>query len=434
MTYIDEAEVAEALPEDSSFIAPYLDYAMSQNDAHILLHLGNALSLLSVAAPKDMGISLWGTIHKPNIYSLLVAKSSDGRKTTSIKMATRLLQEALIYRTSGGNEDPNLVSWNPLADQAGSPQVLLDSFKDKPEQLLVYEEMGQFLEQSAGTSDRNPFAMMRGAFTEAYDSGRIGRVTKKAGNRTQASGHRLVILGASNLAFLRRTTNADDWKTGFLARFHVFNVDDTYYDSPLRRRRDESDENEAARLHLNATYHSMLSMKRGADLQKTRQIYHPCTGLDADAKKIFSAFREEKERRKLAANEILQASFARADQLILKIAMLLAVENGKIWLTSWQVTEREMLPAVKILQLHLTALEQLGKAIDQRASKEWDDLVRVREAIRLAGPAGIKLGDVSEQVRMVIDNKFRVLISTLKEQKKIKNEGAFLVWCEEEES
>lgn len=405
MRYITEEAVAEALPDEPCFIRRYVEYAAEQTEAHLGLHLASGLTALAQAAPIDLHLPLFGTRLNANVYSLIVAPSRVGRKTTSIKISGDIIRGAQEWRDAQGRT----VFKEVIAPTPGSAEALIDAFADNPKQLLLYEEFGAFLQASNGDAGTNSFAKLRTAMTDAYDGTSLGRSTVRQ-KRRNVTNPRLSILAGVNREYLEGYTATIDWTAGFLARFFTMYIADEFYSSGNVRKRSLTSVDQDARRDVIQHFLSIA----------TRLGYGPCLGLDDDAKSIWSTWEEEREDRAKTASPLVQSAIHGADTSALKIALLLGLDFGRTHEGKpWYISPRELIPAVKMTLLHFDSIEQLGDSI-VFASKDMQDRRNVLSAIRAAGPDGIEAGKLLHITSLLAGHRFESIIQTLLAQYEIK--------------
>ena len=82
---------ADAVPE-RGLLADYLTYAQPMTDAPLQYHLFTGLVVVSALLGNRVSISFGPQALMPNLYVVLIGRSTFSRKTTSIAIAQRILR------------------------------------------------------------------------------------------------------------------------------------------------------------------------------------------------------------------------------------------------------------------------------------------------------------------------------------------------------
>jgi hypothetical protein len=181
------------LPE-GDFIESYKKYASSITDAPEIYHEMVGVVLLSTVIGNKI---TFGDI-KPNIYAVLVGKSTIMRKSVSINCAMNIL----------GKVNPNYIIPSDF-----SPEALGDRLSKNPRGLIYWSEFSQFLSIATGRS------YMSGAkeiITDLFDCPK---------ERTRILREETIVIKNPYINILTATTKAwmkidrNDLVSGFLGRF-----------------------------------------------------------------------------------------------------------------------------------------------------------------------------------------------------------------------
>lgn len=381
MDSITEKDVELALPDEStgSLLRKYvLDYARHCTDAHMSYHLLGGLSLLTQTTPIDLAFP-FGTPMHSNIYGLCVGRSSDARKSAAISVARQVLNGALT---------------GSIGEIPGSKESLVDSLRDNPRQLLMYPEFGSFLAQTERSSYLTP---LKTAYTEAWDGTPLGRGLVKKKD-TEAKFPRLSMLAGSTLEYLERHTELADWTGGFMARFIVMYADRqrTHTVPPGAPANVEVDI--AARLQmLNGMGH--FGVPRGV-----------CKGFDSAARAIWDQWYFSKDKANRSTEETA-GLIARSHAHALRVALLLAWDYGQARSGfDWYVTQRELEPAIRIVELHLRSVMRVGGNLS--GSKDMRDR---RTVLNTIGNTPISLGEIVGRSRLLLRRVKEIVESLIEE-------------------
>lgn len=431
MSYLTEEEVVEAVSslDEDTFIWRYLNYAVERTEAHASFHLAAALTLLAQAAPPDLGCPHFGSELHTNLYTLIIAPSSEGCKTTSIKIARRLLEKS-SQRTSSTSD--RFFDREIIATPPGSAEALVDYFNSRPgadpRKVLFYEEFGDLLQASGGSAETNSFAKVRMAMTNLYDGNPVGRSTVKKPTKMLPN-PRLSIFGGINRGLLEDYTTTTDWTGGFMARFLTFYIHDDFYRSPDVRKMAIPPPDEVAHdfvvgkflERVRWGYKPKPVMMQGRN--SNRAGWGPCLGIGPQALELWQAYEEERRVKAQQANPLVAAGFRRADGFVIKIALLLGLDRGRLASHEpWYIDAEEMLPAIEITRLHFKGLQELGDSITF-TSKDMKDRRNVLRVIADAGPEGVTKGTISEKTQLLLGSRFDSILMTLMAQKYIASGG-----------
>jgi len=190
----------QALPP-SGFLRSYCMWAFEVCDAPLAYHVGTGLSLMAAVAPANLGLPWAGGFMPANLWCMLVGPSGD-RKTTAIARGTERLAVQCDAR---------------LGEDAGSKEAAYKALSERPQQLLVLPEFGDFL---AATTDART-APIRPFHMQAYD----GYVTPKKYNTRQdirIVNPRLSILAGIAPSLLAAWTRPVDFEGGYIGRYCIF--------------------------------------------------------------------------------------------------------------------------------------------------------------------------------------------------------------------
>ena len=224
---------------------------------------------------------------------MLVGNSGEARKTTAIRIGSEMLHDVA----------PSLYGAMP-----GSEEGLVDALAQQENQIIVYGEFGQFLEKAQS----GYLSALKTRYTQIYDGDRTARTMAK-GRKSVADNPRLSMLAGITMEFLETFTTTVDWSGGFLNRFFVVLCErERTVISPT----EDVAEAEALAARLKLLYEGEL---------------RPYRGLDADAAAYWERWSQEREKRLHGQfmPELTRGLTSRTPTLLLKIALLLAFDEGR---------------------------------------------------------------------------------------------------------
>lgn len=367
---IKEADVWAALPP-SGFIRSYVEYASGCTDANIAYHLAGALSCLTQCVPIDYSVPyaspVWG-----NLFTMIVGDSSKSRKTAAINIAQRVLREAVP---------------DSVAEVPGSQEGLYESLRSRQRQLVVYGEFGEFLAKA----EEGYLMPLKTAYTNLWDGIPIGRALANS-RRGPVNDPRLSLLCGVATDLLERHTEQADWTGGFLARFL------TFFAEPEREFATPPVDDVAKRRQM---------VQWLATLANPQNPPGVCLWLDPAGQKMWSDWYESMRPMREGANRRAAAACARSTSIAAKLAILIAWDIGQARSgADWHVGVVELESALKIAQLHLQSVLELGERVT--GSRDMRDRSAVLRVISdLPTPLGFIVKEselLKRRVREVLDS------------------------------
>lgn len=373
---ITEQEVFDALPPEGTFLNAYVNYAARMTDAHASFHVICGLMMLSQAVPSEYAIPFASKIYA-NMYGLCIADSSVGKKSTSVKIAKAVLEQAI----------PGAVLEKP-----GSEEGFQELLREKPKSIVIYEEFGEFL-MKAG---EGYFERLKAAYLSVYDGAPIGRALAKS-RRGSIDNPRFSMLGAVATDILDHHTSDDDWTSGFMARFFcAFGV-------PERKYRKQPLEDTAAKNHCIA-----LLRDRSVNLK----ILGKCLWLDEEASELWDEWYDYRNEWMQHVPRELRAGFQRAEGMLQKVAMLLAWDMGTARTgADWKVDRETLAYSIQILDIHLQSLA----GVAERLANTRDMRLR-RQVLDAIGVAPTSMGAITRTARVLKDRRLMDVLETLCEE------------------
>jgi hypothetical protein len=374
---LNEAEVWNALPP-TGFLKSYVEYASQCTDANVAYHLAGGLTMLTQAVPLDYCVPyaspLWG-----NMYSLIVGDSSKSRKTAAINIARRIMHDAI----------PNSVGEVP-----GSQEGLYESLRAQQRQVIIYGEFGEFLAKS----EEGYMMPLKTALTNLWDAIPIGRALANS-RKGPVNDPRLSLLCGVATDLLERHTEQADWTGGFLARFL------TFFAEPEREF---------------ATPPIDDAVKRQAMTQWLRTLSSPsappgpCLWLDPVGQQMWNDWYENMRPLRSGANRRAAAACSRATSNAAKVALLLAWDVGQARTGHpWHVGPVELESALKIADLHLKSILELGERVT--GSRDMRDRASV---LRHIGDIPTPIGYILRQSEL-LKRRLNEILDTLIEERTV---------------
>jgi hypothetical protein len=320
---VTEKDVIEALPPQG-FVRTYVIHALKQTTAPLCYHLGVGLSILAATCPIGYGTHYAGTL-RANIFCLLAGRSGEDQKSSALGIGREILFQA----------EPRLIGQYP-----GSQEGLIDSLAGNPRQLIPISEFGKFLAQA----QKGYFEPVKTLLADLWDCTPLQRARANDRN-VRVENPRLSVLAACSIPYLEKHTLSEDWSGGFMGRWTIMYG---------RRERIDPDPVGCRLLFDNL----VGELKRRVDIQEAGW----CTGLDAQAKEVWSRWYFDIYNRKLPNNLIGIKS--RAPTMARKVAMLYAWDFGRACVNQpWKISMRELAPAIKFAELHIKSIIGLSKKI-----------------------------------------------------------------------
>lgn len=193
-----------------NWIDDYVRYVSTGSDTPELYSRVSALSLLGNALCRRCEPLLYGHEQvRTNFWTLIIGPSTEARKSTQLRVFRRMARrsvEGLIAPTDGSREG------------------IIDFMEDNPVTTLTYDEFKHF----ADWMDRKYNDGTKGVFTTMYDWSKDepytmarakNRFTGEARNNTVIQGPALGIYACTTPDWLSAGMSADDFASGFFARF-----------------------------------------------------------------------------------------------------------------------------------------------------------------------------------------------------------------------
>jgi hypothetical protein len=332
-TEADVVRLISAMPD--GFVPVYVKWTMQQTDAPAAYNLATALSLLAAVIPPHLHVKglpdgdLYG-----NMYTLLVGRQGVERKSTAIRYGVRILEDAVPGRR--GNAP-------------GSPEGLITSLDEKPQQLLVYEDMATLFTTTQQRTGGNYMAGLKGYLLPLFDCAPVERQRARVLQRVEEP--RLSILGGVNRPILDTYVDQADWETGFTSRFFAMYA--------------ERERTVHVRNELPAVREWLVTwLTNMAALADTETAWGDCLGLSPGAHRYLTAFTHAVEVTTPTGGGAASRTCgprARVRTQALKIALLLSLSSNYGWPSSpgsqgadWHIPENIMRASIQIALMGFT--------------------------------------------------------------------------------
>ena len=187
----------------TGFIPLYLKYARPLTEGSDQFHLATALAVLSIAYERRIYIQESRQIFA-NLYLAIVGYSSASKKSTSIGIGLKLLENIFPERT--------------LLTNVFTPEGLESAFEEYPRQLIEIDELGGFLGQ---VSKKSYMSGITDTLNSLYDC--PSHFGKRLAEKTlEFDDPYPVVICGSPFGWLAKEVNSTLKEGGFLARFQWF--------------------------------------------------------------------------------------------------------------------------------------------------------------------------------------------------------------------
>lgn len=348
------------LPLKGTFLREYVQYCYTCTDAPVVFHLFAGMSLLSAMSGQELTFRWAGLPRKTNIYTMLIGRSGQARKTTAVELPESFLKG--IYA--------EVIGIAPASDEG-----LITALAERDDQILFYTEFGHFLTKSSAKSYMNG---LRSCFVELFDGGKVGRVRASRKNTVICENPRLNILAGTTLDWIEKHTDATDWSGGLMSRWCIV-VANRERDLEVPMPSDDDKKQIAAQLQLYRT--------------KDRQP-QPFGKFSEAALKKFKSFTDtlKKYSNSETQNVVARVLTDRIPLHVMKLSVLATHDLGVTRQKSYEVPEAAMSFAVRLGEIMFETALELEKTIaedDDRRKRRLvmnatssDEKITVGELIR----------------------------------------------------
>lgn len=382
---LSERECLAALPP-KGFLAQYVrNYASQETDAHVGYHIGCGLAALTQVVPGHLEVRFAGSRIRGNIFIMLVGESA-ARKGSALDLIYEVLDNSEL--TPG--EEP------------ASQEALMVSLLQRPKQLLMYQEFGNFL----SASKNGPGSAIKTVFNKAFDCNPLGNATvgaKRARQNSTVKNPRLSLLAGCTPEYLSWYTEPVDWTGGFFSRFFYLNATRTHFkadpiDDPSARQ---------ACIDMLTELRDRGESDKGGD--------SVCLGLDSTASRLWSAWSLTVEQRHTQCR--FPGMITRSMAFARKIALLLGCDYGAgLSGINWKVGIAELEPAIALAELHIKSAMELSESINETPE------MRSRFAVlaQISEDAPTPLSEIIAGSR-IINWRVKQILNSLEEEKIIES-------------
>lgn len=197
---ISDEEIRLAQSRES-FVERYIRWATKLSDASPQYHQAGAFIILSAVISGALRLpTSFGTVI-PNMWFMILADTTLTRKTTSMRIATNILEEVM----------PNAV----MATD-GSVEGILSALKDRPQTPSIYhrDEFAGLLE---AMTHKDYMAGMAETFTKLYDGDSLKRLLRK--EEIKITKPVFIMYTAGTKTRIQNLLNEGHIESGFIPRF-----------------------------------------------------------------------------------------------------------------------------------------------------------------------------------------------------------------------
>lgn len=363
------------------WLRTYVDYARRITDAPEEYHVGVGLNLLSAATCNRSGFPGGPSVTPPVIWTILAGRSGYERKTTSINIGVDLLQ-----RTSGAAR---------LVEGSTSPEGMISQIAKCPTGLVVFREMGSFLQQAS-----RPYSMaMKPLMMELYDA--PPRYTRKLSRRViEIEKPRLCLLGGVAVAFLEQHTTEDDWTGGFFSR--------------------------AVLIHAKKHRRAKKGLPDVGVMQWLCEVLEAyctqpiplCAGFALEAEHLLDQWDViNQQREEFETRSIIQSFYSRLDGVCRKIAYLYALDMGDAGEDEWFIGPEATWRAINFCDgVWVRSFMELASNVALRGDSEL--LAKVEQTVLQSGPEGCTYAFLMRSARR-LKKRVEEALTTLLESEKL---------------
>lgn len=284
---------------------------------------------------------------RANIYTVAVGPSGDGQKSTAVGLGLNLLDRAA----------PLLVG-----DEPANREGLIDSMVRQPTQVLFYDELGTFIEQT-----KQGYAeALKSTFTKAWDAKPLQRARadkKGARDVVRVENPRLSIVAACSTSYMEKIDPAE-WTSGFMGRWLLLYA------------KMERLVPRPPRIELSDYLREHLTIRSEVEEAGAFQDF------DAVGGRLWDAWFVMHHKRNLP--KLVQGLRSRAPTIALKIAMLYGWDYGRAaYGEPWWLTEELLYPALQLTELYIQSVLELADSMapheDARIQRSVLDLIPAYE-------------------------------------------------------
>jgi hypothetical protein len=194
--------------EEDNFITQYVTWASNRTDAYNEYHYGLGLSMLSIAAQRAAVLRMENDFIYSNLWCFFLGLSSVSRRTTSIKLAKRIL-------------DQNEITTSEMP-KSFTPESLVEILDETPKAYFIKDEAAQLL---VGLK-RNYMSDLRYVLCDLYDGEDYSRRlrTSKTKGKTNFVIKRpyITMVMATTPDTFEKTSDVENLTSGWFYRYLWF--------------------------------------------------------------------------------------------------------------------------------------------------------------------------------------------------------------------
>ena len=346
---ITDQQVLSLLPtSDVSFVRGYVEYASQLVPSPLIFHVGAALGLMASVCPMN----LWHSGHVemdvyPNLWPMLIGPSATG-KTQAINIARKIMAEAI-------RRMPQKCS--PKGGDPRTEEGLLKSLRNRPRQIIIYDDFGSFLGSTAGAHDNNYRAKVRDLMTQVFDC--QAYEGEKAHETVVLEPSRLSILAPCTPAHLRTHTTMLDWDNGFMTRFM------TFVGEPSFDREDFTPAKPDDVAEFGEWLAKLLAQRADPDHEEAL-IPGNCVGITPDALAYWKSWQKTIRDYEQSVDVRMAGCVRRVRLMAQKCALILSYDYGAAAMScgnDWMIELDVMEPACGLAATHAQNLVEMTKTI-----------------------------------------------------------------------
>jgi hypothetical protein len=302
------------------------------NETPLSFHRIAGLAIAGVAIGRRLYVAThYGEDVHPNLYVMIVAISTYYHKTTSLRLAERLLRRAMPYMHL-----PEPGSPENLLLQISGAESLLDGMREQDkdkyrrgithfaaQRLIIRDEMSGLFKAMG----KDYMAGMKERLMQLYDAPDELLMSSNSKGIVVIKDAALSILGTTTPASLASAVTGVDWRDGNMARFCLVTPEPDYTDRPPSDGREACADLEAVILRLHTSLPEPVPASEGDGRKSERWA------LEVKAYKHFQTYTKalrSMTSEKANLDDRLRGFYGRHPTKTLKIATILA---GLDWAT-----------------------------------------------------------------------------------------------------
>jgi hypothetical protein len=349
--------------EKDQFLETYVSMASEITDAPIVFHEFMAYALVSALTKGKFYLKTGDSNIHPNLYLILIAPSSNFRKSTSLMIAINILRKL----------DAHIILPNEF-----SLESILSAISNNMESgvnagVFYYNEFKTLL----GLLKRDYMSGGNAFFTEVYDC--FPGYRRKIKDQEYTIERPFInIWGATTMEWFAGSVKEDDISSGFLARFLYIMADKKIKDMPFPPPINH-EKRDAIVKHLEEL------IKMGNGNKGVEMVFRN------EAKDRYIEFYKKNNARAEVSEHGQQCIYSRMGTYVLKFAMLNALMKLRL-----DITKDDMEKAIGMINFVLKNIEYILEN-EIHYNKFSQNKQKVYALIKARGQAGIARSDLSNR-------------------------------------